>query len=115
MSRTILIVEDFPDYRALLHQTIRQMGFEALSCGGGRRAMEILKGGAIDLVISDIHMPDGDGLWLLKQLRQSKDLTPVILMTGGAEVYDLGALGAAGLLRKPFQIELLRNTIAKLL
>jgi EAL domain-containing protein (putative c-di-GMP-specific phosphodiesterase class I) len=91
-------VDDDPQLRALMTELLTDAGFAVEACSDGRAALEALERGAFDAVLSDVQMPDMDGLALLRAVRQ-KDLDlPVVLFTGGpsletaVEAVNRGAL-----------------------
>ena len=90
MSKTILIVEDDITFSTMLKTWLTRKGFnilQASSVGGARRELE--KGG-VELVLSDLRLPDGDGTSLLEWTRENA--VPVIIMTGYADIQ--GAVNA---------------------
>ncbi len=109
MSR-ILIVEDDEAFRAVLQQTLERAGHTVLQAPTGLAAMALLKRERVDVVLTDIVMPDQDGLGLLLMMRGEKLTTPVIVMSGGlansaAYLEIARKLGARRLLAKPFTPE----------
>jgi EAL domain-containing protein (putative c-di-GMP-specific phosphodiesterase class I) len=101
---TILLVEDDEAVRQVYGRLLKRDGFDVLLAKNGLEALEMFKQDNVDLVLSDIGMPDMDGVDLLKALRL-KDLdVPVILMTGNPQIdsaTDAVALGALRYLTKP--------------
>ena len=84
MSKTILIVEDDITFSTMLKTWLTRKGFnilQASSVGGARRELD--KGG-VELVLSDLRLPDGDGTSLLEWTRENA--VPVIIMTGYADI-----------------------------
>ena len=91
------------------------LGCEVLLAGGGPDALEILKShGPVDLLMVDVRMGGMDGLELIQRARGTWPGLKALVMTGGAEVPDLGN-GATGMLRKPFRVNDLAQEIAALL
>jgi EAL domain-containing protein (putative c-di-GMP-specific phosphodiesterase class I) len=94
----ILFADDDPRMRAMLSDLLAGAGFEVTPCENGRRAVEALGTGFYDAVLSDIDMPDMDGLALLRAIREQDLELPVLLYTGGPSVetavsaLDWGAL-----------------------
>jgi two-component system cell cycle sensor histidine kinase/response regulator CckA len=83
---TILLVEDEEGLRALNARGLTSRGYTVLEAGNGVEAMEVLeKQGAVDLVVSDVVMPEMDGPTLLKKLRQRNPNVKVIFVSGYAE------------------------------
>lgn len=116
---SVLIAEDSPDSRALLIMFLEELGFTVYWDDCGERAFHRLSHQTVDLVISDIQMPNGDGLWLLNRLRHSDNQTPVILISGGVMVTgeEVQLLRANGFLQKPFKrgelLALIENVLLK--
>ncbi len=103
MLRTILVVDDEETMRTLLEQTLMSMGYRVVTAQNGTRALEILKTQTIHLLISDVHMPQGNGLFLLHELRAPQFAhLPVIVMTGDAEQEPSEMFPGTVMLRKPF-------------
>jgi two-component system cell cycle sensor histidine kinase/response regulator CckA len=84
---TILLVEDEPDVRSLNTRALTQRGYKVLSAANGREAIEVFEGqnGAIDLVVSDVMMPEMDGPTLAKELRARNPALKIIFVSGYAE------------------------------
>ena len=84
---TILLVEDEPDVRSLNSRALTQRGYTVLSAANGREALEVFEGqnGAIDLVVSDVMMPEMDGPTLAKELRSRNPGLKIIFVSGYAE------------------------------
>ena len=106
MERTphILVVDDHREIRELLAKYFAKNGFRVSVANGGGEMRQVLRAGAVDLVVLDIMMPGEDGLTLCRQLRQSSDV-PVVLLTAVSEETDriVGLeLGADDYVTKPF-------------
>ena len=111
---TILVVEDEESTRFLVDQILAQAGYKVLVASDGAEALLMLGTGLVDLVLSDIHMPNLDGLKLLEILKQHDIDTPVILLTGepSPHVEARGReMGVADYLRKPVQRDILLERI----
>jgi EAL domain-containing protein (putative c-di-GMP-specific phosphodiesterase class I) len=80
--RHILIADDDPSVRAALSRVLTQGGYSVVVADDGRAALEVFKGGNIELIVSDIAMPLLDGVALLRTVRELDDEIPVILLTG---------------------------------
>jgi CheY-like chemotaxis protein len=99
MKGTILIVEDKHEFREIYGDRLRFGGYHVLDAGDGVEALEILKKNKVDLIMTDINMPNKDGFELIKDVRA--DLTnqaiPIIVMSvfdRGEHVEKANALGA---------------------
>jgi two-component system, OmpR family, response regulator len=116
-SIRILVVEDEDDLREAIVRYLVSRSIQVLESVSGRLAYEILMMSVVDLVLSDISMPDGDGVFLLKKIRQNISSTlPVIFMSGYSErtshkLYDISDIP---LLHKPFKPEALLEMICRL-
>lgn len=108
----IVLAEDDTDLRMVLGNFLRAEGHRVHSVGSGVAAFEILLRTPIDLVISDVDMPEGTGIWLLGKLREIEHIVPLILISGGAcEPVSAQLAGASAFLAKPFGLLLLKETI----
>jgi two-component system OmpR family response regulator len=104
----ILLVEDDPDIRTIVKAALEMMGgFQVKACAAGAEALDAVAGFAPQLALLDVMMPDMDGPGVLAKLRELPQTTgmPVIFLTAktaASEIQRLRALGAAGVLMKPF-------------
>jgi two-component system, NtrC family, response regulator AtoC len=118
MSGVVLIVEDEPGLRQGLSDVVTALGSEALSAGGLAEAREIVAVRAVDCVLLDIRLRDGDGLDYLSELHGTARGVPVIVATAyGDSERTIRAMrdGAFDYLTKPFDFEALRATIERAL
>ena len=101
----ILIVDDEPRIRELIHEHLQYSGYVCEEAGDGSAALAQLSGGGFDLVILDLMMPFMDGMTCLREMRTRRISTPVIMLTARGEEYDkLAGLegGADDYVVKPF-------------
>ena len=101
----ILIVDDEPRIRELIHEHLQYAGYICEEAGDGSAALAQLSGGGFDLVILDLMMPFMDGMTCLREMRTRHINTPVIILTARGEEYDkLAGLesGADDYVVKPF-------------
>jgi len=103
---TILIVDDEPLIRTLLMLILEQGGYAVFSAENGAEALTIARryGDGIDLVVSDVLMPEMDGPTLASRLRTERPKLPVLLMSDAYAVEDLGLRKAYPFLPKPFDL-----------
>ena len=104
MAHTILIAEDEPVLRESLAELFRSEGYEALEAAHGKAAYEVLLARPVDVVLSDIRMPEMDGLALLAHVQKVAPETPVIILTAYGTVESAVAAmrsGAVDYLLKP--------------
>jgi len=107
MGEHILIVEDDDAIRDSIHEFFTKSDFNAFSAPSAEEALEIIKSGTIQIVITDILLPGKDGLQLTSQIKQNYDID-VIVMTGYSENYSYEEAinkGASDLVFKPFRFE----------
>ena len=110
MSFNLLIVDDSNSMRAVIKKIVTISGFQMDKCleaNNGREAMDLLSTNWIDIIISDINMPEVNGLELMDQLKKNDTLKeiPVIMITteGSSErMQEAFKRGAKGFVKKPF-------------
>lgn len=115
----ILIVDDSAAIRKILQRVLRQAEIpmdQMHEAGDGAQALATLKEHKVDLILSDINMPNMDGLEFLTRLKGDEQLkrVPVIMVStegGQAKVLQAVQLGAAGYVRKPFTPEEIRDKL----
>ena len=120
MPKTIITVDDAATMRKMVSFTLKGAGHDVLEAGDGQEALNLLKGRSVDLVITDVNMPNMDGITLTRQLRALPHFktTPIILLTteSSPEKKSEGrAAGATGWIVKPFQQEQLLAIVAKVM
>ena len=120
MSNVILAVDDSPSMRQMVGQTLRAAGYDVIEAADGVEALELAKGKVVDVVITDVNMPNMDGITLVAQLRAlpSYRLVPLLLLTteSSPERKAQGKqAGATGWMVKPFNPDQLLATLARVL
>ena len=116
----VLIVDDSAAIRKILQRVLRQTDLnlgEISEAGDGTEAVEILKSRRFGLILSDINMPQMDGLQLLARIKEMDHLKniPVIMITtegGQGKVMEAVQLGATGYVRKPFTADQIKEKLA---
>ena len=104
----ILVIEDHKDFRETLTEMLRTAEHEVSAVGNGREALELLASDSFDLMVTDILMPEVDGIELLTAIRKARAELPVIAISGGGSMPASLALslstslGADAVLYKPF-------------
>jgi two-component system chemotaxis response regulator CheY len=119
MEKVVLITDDSPIIRGALKRILSLTGLSfgrVLEAADGRQALEALAAERVDLLITDIHMPEMDGLELLRAMRKRPELPriPAILISSdGASLRsaELDSLGVHARLGKPFRMEAVRDAI----
>lgn len=118
--KRILYVEDEPDIQAVAKIALEAVGgFTVALCSSGRQALEVAPQFKPDLILLDVMMPDMDGPSTLKALRSMPQTTatPVIFMTAKVQPHEMTlykALGAIGVIPKPFDPMTLSQNITRL-
>lgn len=120
MPCTILIADDSWTTRAMVRAALEADQHHVVEAPDGRAALAAAETACADLVITDINMPEMDGLALVRELRARtrSRFTPILILTteGGAEMKERGReAGATGWLVKPFDAERLRHTVSHVL
>ncbi|MCD6309887.1 MAG: response regulator [Candidatus Eremiobacteraeota bacterium] len=120
MSKTIMVVEDNQSFREFLARYLKMFGYNVISAENGSVALEILEEEKPDLIISDVMMPEMDGVQFYLVLKEREDLKsiPVIVLTVRDEFEDIryaSLLGIDRYLSKPFDPEELRGLLEEIL
>jgi len=120
MSKTVLVVDDSSSMRNLVSMTLSDDGFEVIEACDGRDALKKLSGQKIHLVISDVNMPNMDGITFVTEMKKlpAYKFVPVVMLTteGSDEKKKAGqAAGAKAWVVKPFQPAQLLAGVRKLL
>lgn len=118
----ILVVDDETGIITVLKEMLLRLGYEVLTASGGSEALEKLFIGGVDLVVTDVVMPDVDGLELISSIQSAYPQVKVIAISGGgaqegpdAYLRDAKELGAARCLTKPFMLKELASMVKELL
>lgn len=114
---TLLLAEDETTAAAELAESLRARGWRVMVAHGGRPALALFQQEPADAVVTDLHMPDGDGWYLLEKLRAlAPDLPMVAISTAdGAELRRAVAAGAAITLRKPVSADEIADALAEII
>jgi two-component system chemotaxis response regulator CheY len=123
MGKTVLIVDDSNTMRKIVARSLRQAGIDfdqILEAGDGQEALDVLGGNKVDVVLSDINMPNMTGLEFLKAKAEDdaiKDIPVIMISTEtGADIIDEAkSYGAKGAIKKPFTPDLINETLGPLL
>jgi two-component system chemotaxis response regulator CheY len=120
MPVDVLIVDDSAAIRKILQRVLRQTDIpigDVFEAGDGVEALKTLNERHVNLILSDINMPNMDGLQLLAQLKQNEKWksVPIVMVTtegGQGKVIEAVQLGAAGYVRKPFTAEQIKEKLS---
>ena len=117
----ILLVDDDIDLRGILHRFLERSGFSVATAGNGREALERLEIQRVDLLLTDLMMPEISGIELIKTVRLRNLSIPIIAMSADADLRNDGSLelaalaGAQVVLEKPFAMNRLIRELQRLL
>ncbi|HEY4393727.1 MAG TPA: response regulator, partial [Polyangia bacterium] len=115
---TILIVEDDTAMRTFLREVLEEDGYAVEVAAGGRSGVERVRQGGIDLVVSDVKMPDLDGLDMLREIKAVSPSPHVITITAFGSIdtaIRAVKLGAFDYITKPFEVDQLILSVGKAL
>jgi DNA-binding response OmpR family regulator len=117
----ILIIDDEVSVRTMLRRSLEEAGHTVFEASGGREGLNLSRRERTDVVVTDLYMPDTDGIEVIRELRRVSTHPKIICMSGGGqtEVFDWGraalALGADRVLLKPFDGQRLLADIQEVL
>jgi DNA-binding response OmpR family regulator len=117
-EKTILIVDDEPNVRLMLRIALASAGYTVIDAEDGQTALKRLRDTRCSLVLLDLKMPRIDGMEVLRRLRSSGNVVPVIMLTAHGSIHDAVEamkLGAIDFVPKPITPEALRATVAEVI
>src|ERR1039457_5240668 len=108
MGRISVVVDDEPSVRKYISAILKREHFQTVEAGDGAHGLRILQelGDEVALIVSDIHMPNGDGVTFARAVKASFPAVPIILVSGRAERHP-----ELGFIRKPFLPSVLLKTV----
>lgn len=120
MSKCIMTVDDSPTIRQMLGMTLRDAGFQVVEACDGRDALRKLALSPVDMLVTDLNMPELGGIDLVREVRSmpGQRFLPIIMLTseGEGEMKQLGkAAGASGWIVKPFKPSQLLSVVRMVL
>lgn len=122
MGKTVLIIDDSNTMRKIVSRSLRQAGLDCdaiLEAADGAEALALLENEKVDVILSDINMPNMDGIEFLR-IKGTKDnikAIPVVMITteAGADILsETRALGSVGNIKKPFTPDQVREVLGSL-
>ena len=114
----ILIIDDDPDIRGVIREFLEPEGYDLRLAANGREAFSILGLEKVDLVLSDLVMPDREGIEMIQEIRRRFPTVKTVAMSGavfGPYLRAAELLGANATLSKPLNSSLLRLTLQQVL
>lgn len=120
MAKTILIADDAASMRGLICMTLRSKGYEVIEAEDGQCALDRLDGIKVDLIVSDLNMPNMDGIELIKAVKSDPryKFVPIVMLTteSQAERKEEGRqAGAKAWIVKPFKPDVLTEVVKKII
>jgi DNA-binding NtrC family response regulator len=121
MMNRILVIDDDAPFRGMLRQVLGREGYEVMEASNGKEGMALFRAEPTDLAISDILMPEQEGLQTIKELRRDFPEVKIIAISGGGHGGTMNFLNAATLLGaqrtlwKPFDLDELRQAVREVL
>jgi len=115
--RTVLLVDGDGQLRGILGRIVEREGYTTLHAGSGQEALRLLGASVIDLIISEIDMPEMSGWDLLLEVKERDPQLPVLLITDGNKPGEIDPLagGADGVISLPFENITIRRTLKEIL
>ena len=120
MAKVIMTVDDSASIRQMVVFTLKQGGYDVIEAGDGREALSKLNGTKPDMIITDLNMPNLDGIGLIRAVRSdaTRRFLPIVMLTTesqDARKQEGKAAGATGWIVKPFMPEQLLSVVRRVL
>jgi DNA-binding response OmpR family regulator len=117
LNRTILVVEDNADVREMLLLYLTDEGFPVITAEDGQQALSLIERSPPDLIITDIHMPNLNGVELIRRLREQSSNVPIVVTSAfdSGRIEEAMKAGANRSAHKPTELGSLLITIKELL
>jgi len=120
MPKTILIVDDSSSLRNVVKIALVDAGYDVIEGGDGTEGIKALDGRKVHLIISDVNMPNMDGISMVKEIKKMANyqFTPIIMLTteAGDDIKSQGkAAGVKAWVVKPFKPDQMLNAVSKLI
>jgi CheY-like chemotaxis protein len=121
MKQTILVVDDEADVIRMITLILEDADYQVLSVNRGEDAIKLLASQAVDLIVTDIIMPDMEGIEFIQSVKGSHPTLPIVAISGGGRSHNADflkfarKLGARATLPKPFRREELLAAVSKIL
>lgn len=111
--KNVLVVDDSAETRSLLELVLQIHGYLPVMASSGKEAISLLQNAKIDLIISDLEMDNGDGRWLLGEMKAINEAPKIIIISGdiSANEEQLKVAGAVAFFRKPFLLREFMNYV----
>lgn len=119
MAKTIMVVDDSASLRNVVCIALKGAGYDVIEAGDGREALSKLTGQKVHLIVSDVNMPNMDGITMVREIKKlpAYKFTPIMMLTTESQPEKKAegkAAGAKAWLVKPFQPPVLLDAVSKL-
>lgn len=120
MAKTIMVVDDAKSMRGLIAMTLQNAGYDVIEACDGQDALQKIEGQKVNMVISDLNMPNMNGIELIKQLKQNPKykFLPIVMLTTESEdakKKEGQAAGAKAWMVKPFKPDTVLKVVGKII
>jgi len=120
MAKTILIVDDSASLRQVVSIALKGAGYDVIEGADGQDGLSKLSGQKVNLIISDVNMPNMDGLSMVKKIKENPQykFTPIIMLTteSGNDMKEQGkSVGVKAWMVKPFKPDQMLDAVSRLL
>jgi two-component system, cell cycle sensor histidine kinase and response regulator CckA len=114
-GRVILVVDDEPAERELIRGMLEAAGYEVIEAGDGKEAESVLAACEVDLIITDIVMPEQEGLQTIRWVRKNRPGLKIVAISGsgGPHLHAAELMGANAVLRKPLTSDVLLQVVIR--
>ncbi len=114
----VLIIDDEPAIRSLFRQVLEEAGYQVVDASSAKEGLSVLRARPVDIVLTDILMPDMDGLELTRVIHQDFPRVKIVAVSGGQQFMDYCSVarlfGAHETLMKPVTVQRLLETVGRL-
>lgn len=114
----VLVVEDSNFQRKQIVKTLEEINIQAIQAKHGLEGLEALKSSDFDLIMTDLLMPELDGIGFLRELKKNSNTTPIIVFTSDVQIAvkdECLALGASSFINKPINKEEIHSSVKDIL
>ena len=120
MAKTIMVVDDSASLRQVISIALKGAGYEVIEGSDGQGGLNKLSGQKVNLIISDVNMPNMDGLTMVTKIKENPQykFTPIIMLTteSGGDMKERGkAAGVKAWMVKPFKPDQMLDAVSKLI
>ena len=116
MSKRVVIIDDEQNLVDLMELQLQDAGYETVCFLDAKQALTYILDNQVDAIVSDMQMPGGSGLELIRQVKESKPNLPTVVISGfAAQQHDIKGSGVSRLLQKPLELAKVAETVDELL